>query len=222
MARGVEIAPLLYAYCGFTVSWSGVFRDRFAGTPLKNIAVTYEGRTIRGELLITSYGIEGGAVYPLSAPLRDAIAKGRPVVLEIDLRPEMSQADIAKKLHRPRGKESLSNFLRKSLHLAPAEINLLREAYGRGFGVDLENLPAHIKSVKLSLAAPQPIERAISSAGGVTFTSLDESLMLRAMPNVYVAGEMLDWEAPTGGYLLQAVMASGAFAAHAILRRFAL
>jgi len=220
--RGVDVAPLRPSNCGFTVSWSDKFRDRFAGTPLKNIALRFEGRNVRGELVITNYGIEGGAVYALSAALRDAIAKRGPVPFEIDLRPEMTQSDVAKRLQRSRGKESLSNFLRKSLHLAPAEINLLREAFGSGFGADLEQLPAHVKSVKLTLHAPQPLARAISSAGGVAFASLDENLMLRAVPNVYVAGEMLDWEAPTGGYLLQAVMASGAFAARGILRRFAL
>ena len=217
--RGVEIAQLLPANCGFSVSWSGMFRDRFAGTPLKNIALTFEGRKARGELVITSYGIEGGAVYALSAALRDAITKRGPVPLEIDLRPEMTQSHIAKRLQRPRGKESHSNFLRKSLHLAPVEINLLREAFGPDIGADLDKLPSHIKSLTVFLQAPQPLARAISSAGGVAFASLDENLMLRAVPNVYVAGEMLDWEAPTGGYLLQACFATGRFAAAAILSK---
>ncbi|MGZ5935134.1 MAG: TIGR03862 family flavoprotein, partial [Rhizomicrobium sp.] len=220
--RDVQIVPLAPANCGFTVSWSQTFQRRFAGTPLKNIALKFDRRTVRGELMLTSYGIEGGAVYALSAPLRDAITERGPVQIEIDLRPEVGAADLARRLQKPRGKKSLSNFLRKSLHLSPVEINLLREAYGSAFGPDPAKLPEQVKSIPLTLSAAQPIARAISSAGGVAFSALDESLMLRAVPGVYVAGEMLDWEAPTGGYLLQAVMATGAFAAQAILRRFAL
>ncbi|MGZ5939886.1 MAG: NAD(P)/FAD-dependent oxidoreductase [Rhizomicrobium sp.] len=220
--RDVQIVPLAPANCGFTVSWSQTFQRRFAGTPLKNIALKFDSRTVRGELMLTSYGIEGGAVYALSAPLRDAITERGPVQIEIDLRPEVGAADLARRLQKPRGKKSLSNFLRKSLHLSPVEINLLREAYGSAFGPDPAKLPAQVKSVPLTLSAAQPIARAISSAGGVAFSGLDVKLMLRAVPGVYVAGEMLDWEAPTGGYLLQAVMATGAFAAQAILRRFAL
>ncbi len=220
--RGVEIVPLAPSNCGFAVSWSATFRNRFAGTPLKNIAIKFEGHQARGELLVTSYGIEGGAVYALSAPLRNAIARRGPVEIAIDLRPEASEGDLASKLRTPRGKNTLSNFLRKALHLSPVEINLLREAHGLAFGGDLEILSGKIKCVPVSLLAPQPIARAISSVGGVAFGSVDENLMLRALPNVYVAGEMLDWEAPTGGYLVQAVLASGAFVARAALRRFAL
>ena len=220
--QGVQLSPLGPSNCGFTVGWSETFRTRFAGTPLKNIALRFDGHLVRGELLITSYGIEGGAVYALSASLRDAIAAHGPRVIEIDLRPEASEAVLARRLQKPRGKESLSNYLRKTLRLAPVEINLLREMHGAGFGTDPVQLASQIKSLKLTLLAAQPIARAISSAGGVAFAALDRNLMLKARPGVYVAGEMLDWEAPTGGYLLQAVMAGGAFAARAILRRFAL
>jgi uncharacterized flavoprotein (TIGR03862 family) len=221
-AEGVHVIPLAPSNCGFSVGWSEVFRTRFAGTPLKNVALKFDNRSVRGELLITSYGVEGGAVYALSAALRDGIAKHGPVPIAIDLRPELATADLARRMQKPRGKETLSNFLRKTLHLAPVEINLLREAHGSALGIDAEKLAAQIKSVPLTLLTAQPIARAISSAGGVAFNAVDGSLMLKVRPGTYVAGEMLDWEAPTGGYLLQAVMASGAFAAQAILRRFAL
>jgi uncharacterized flavoprotein (TIGR03862 family) len=220
--RGVAITPLAPANCGFTVNWSESFRNRFAGTPLKNFALKFEDYSVRGEMLITAYGIEGGAVYALSATLREALAQRGRVAVGIDLRPEISEGELARRLAKARGKDSLSNVLRKSLRLAPVEINLLREIHGAGLGSAREKLPGQIKSIMIPLVAAQPIARAISSAGGVAFAALDENLMLRALPTVYVAGEMLDWEAPTGGYLLQAAIASGAFAARAVLSRFAL
>jgi uncharacterized flavoprotein (TIGR03862 family) len=207
--KGVKIAPLRPANVGFTVSWSDILRERFAGQPLKNIALRFGNRTARGDAMITRYGIEGGAIYALSSVLRDAIAASGPVTIEIDLRPDQSDDQIAKRLARPRDKDSQSNFLRKALNLSPLEISLLRET-GAG---------ERIKSITLVLAAPQPLARAISTAGGVSFDALDENLMLKALPNVYAVGEMLDWEAPTGGYLLQACFATGAFAAHAILSK---
>jgi len=161
-------------------------------------------------------------VYAMSAALRDAIAARGPVRVEIDLRPQASASDLARRLGKSRGKESLANYLRKAVNLAPVEINLLREAHGPGFGGDSDKLARAIKSVPVTLVDVQPIGRAISSAGGVSFSALDDDLALKIRPSVFVAGEMLDWEAPTGGYLLQAVMASGVFAARAILRRFAL
>jgi uncharacterized flavoprotein (TIGR03862 family) len=206
---GVEIAAFRPANVGFTVAWSDVFRDRFAGQPLKNVALRFGGQVSRGDAMITRYGIEGGAVYALSAVLRDAIAKSGPLTVEIDLRPEQPAEQIARRLLRPRGKDSRSNFLRKALNLSPLEISLLRET----------DTGERIKSLPLTLIAPQPLARAISTAGGVSFDAVDESLMLKALPNVYVVGEMLDWEAPTGGYLLQACFATGAFAAHAILSK---
>ena len=219
---GVAVVPLAPSNCGFSVGWSEAFRSRFAGTPLKNIALSFAGRSVRGEILVTSYGIEGGAVYAMSAALRDAIAARGPVRVEIDLRPQASASDLARRLGKSRGKESLANYLRKAVNLAPVEINLLREAHGPGFGGDSDKLARAIKSVPVTLVDVQPIGRAISSAGGVSFSALDDDLALKIRPSVFVAGEMLDWEAPTGGYLLQAVMASGVFAARAILRRFAL
>ena len=215
-ARGVEIAPLRPANVGFSVAWSAVFRERFAGQPLKNVALHFGGHVVRGDAMVTSYGLEGGAVYAMSSFLRDALDKG-PAVLTIDLRPDMAKEPIAAKLNRPRGKESLSNFLRKALNLSPLEINLLREA--GALPSEAESLAARIKALPLTLTAAQGLGRAISTAGGVAFAALDEALMLKAVPNVYAVGEMLDWEAPTGGYLLQACFATGRFAGTAILTR---
>jgi hypothetical protein len=215
--KGVAIAPLLPANSGFTVAWSLGFRQRFAGEPVKNVALTFAGHRARGDAMATDYGLEGGAVYALSAALRDAIAARGNAVLHVDLRPDMPLEQVARKLDRPRGKESLSNFLRKAAKLSPLEINLLREA--GEIPADAAVLAARIKALPITLSGTQGIARAISTAGGIAFSALDCDLMLRALPNVYAAGEMLDWEAPTGGYLLQACFATGAFAAKAILHK---
>jgi predicted flavoprotein YhiN len=168
--------------------------------------------------MITKTGIEGGAFYALSAPLREAIEGQGTATPTIDFRPDITQADLTTKLSRPRGSDSLSNFLRKAINLAPVAINLLRETYGAP-AADSATLAAQIKAAPLKLTGTQPIERAISTAGGIKLEALDEDLMLRAMPNVYAVGEMLDWEAPTGGYLLQATFATAVTAARAILRK---
>lgn len=215
--RGVAVTPLRPANMGFTVAWSDAFR-RFEGEPLKSIALSFAGQTVRGEAMITRAGLEGGAIYALSGPLRDAIeAEGRAVVT-IDLRPDMSAAVLAAKLSRPRGTETMSNHLRKALALSPAAINLLREAHGVKLAEGPAALAAQIKAAPIELTGTQGLTRAISTAGGIALDALDENLMLRAMPNVYAVGEMLDWEAPTGGYLLQATFATAVTAARAILR----
>jgi uncharacterized flavoprotein (TIGR03862 family) len=215
--QGVSVTSLRPANSGFAIAWSTLFRDRFAGSPLKNIALKFGGQTVRGEAMIAAYGIEGGAVYALSALLRDAIARDGRAVLAIDLRPNLSLADLAAKLSKPRGSQSLANYLRKALHLSPLESNLLREAHGPEFGKNAGAMAQQIKSVPLVLTAPQSLARAISTAGGVSFAALDENLMLRNKPGVFAAGEMLDWEAPTGGYLLQACFATGVAAAKGAL-----
>ena len=215
--QGVPITPLRPANMGFTVAWSDPFR-RFEGEPLKGIALTFNGRTVRGEAMITKTGIEGGALYALSADLREAIAGQGTATPTIDLRPDITQADLTAKLSRPRGSDSLSNFLRKAINLAPVAINLLRETHGTP-AADAAALARQIKAAPLKLTGTQPIDRAISTAGGIKLEALDEDLMLRALPNVYAVGEMLDWEAPTGGYLLQATFATAATAARAILRK---
>jgi uncharacterized flavoprotein (TIGR03862 family) len=214
---GVAIAPLGPANCGFRVPWSEAFGQRREGSWLKRIAVTFEDRTVRGEAVITGEGLEGGAIYALSGPLRDAIAARREAGLSIDLRPDVAATELARRLAGARRKESLSTSLRKHAKLSPPAIDLLREAAALA-SIDLPALPhaelaAFIKATPVRLDATAPIARAISTAGGVSFDAIDDDFMLRAGRGVFVAGEMLDWEAPTGGYLLQASFATGAAAA---------
>ncbi len=213
---GVSLVPFRPANGGFLVDWSEPFRTRFAGAPLKTIALSFDGVMIRGEAVITKDGIEGGAVYALSARLRDAVALDGEAVLFIDLRPDLTEAAMAERLAKPRGGGSLSNHLRKA-GLTPLAINLLREAQGVNLPTDPAALARLIKAAPIRLTGGAPMERAISTAGGVAFDAVDERLMLRALPGVFVAGEMLDWEAPTGGYLLQACFATGAAAAQGTL-----
>jgi hypothetical protein len=215
--QGIEVAPLRPANCGFDVPWSEVFRTRFAGQPLKTIALSFAGRRVRGEAMVTDYGLEGGAVYALGATLRDAIALQGQAVLTIDLCPDLSQGAVAARLNKPRGARSSSSFLRKAAGLPPVAIGLLHEALGRTLPDDADRLAQLVKAVPIVLKAPRPLERAISTAGGIAFAELDDQLMLRSRPGVFVAGEMLDWEAPTGGYLLQACFATGVAAAQGLL-----
>jgi hypothetical protein len=221
-ANGVAIAPLQPANCGFTVAWSDVFRDRFEGQPLKGVAFRFGDQAIRGEAIITRSGIEGGGIYALSAELREAIASAGEATLSIALRPDLGMDDLVKRLAAPRGKQSLSNFLRKTANLSPVAIGLLQEA-AFASGPPLASLPAEklaalINAVPLKLTGVAPIARAISTAGGIRFDELDDGYMLRKLPGVFAAGEMLDWEAPTGGYLLQASFATGAAAGRGALK----
>jgi uncharacterized flavoprotein (TIGR03862 family) len=216
-ARGVPVAPLRPANMGFTVPWSEVMTSRFAGEPLKRIALAFAGRTVRGEAVVTAAGIEGGAVYALSAPLREAILREGSATLDVDLRPDLPVDALARRLSAPRGGQSASTVLRKAAGLAPVGVALLREAHRADLPREPEALARAVKAVPLRLTGVAPIERAISTAGGVAFAAVDERLMLRAVPGVFVAGEMLDWEAPTGGYLLQASFATGAAAARGAL-----
>jgi uncharacterized flavoprotein (TIGR03862 family) len=211
-AKGAAVAPFAAANSGFDVAWSEVFKDRFAGEPLKNIGLRLGEVTARGDAMIAGYGLEGGAVYALGAAPRETIAAHGGAVVEIDLRPDLSVEVLAARLAKPRNGQSLANFLRKAAHLSPVEVNLLREAHGRDLPAEPSALAATIKAAPIALAGAQPLDRAISSAGGVSFDSLD-GLELRSAPGVFVAGEMLDWEAPTGGYLLQACFATGVAAA---------
>lgn len=210
-AAGVAIAPLRPSNMGFDVAWSPVFAERFAGQPLKNVALRQGGRTVRGEAMISAYGLEGGAIYALSADLREAIVRDGATELVVDLRPDLDEAALAARLARPRGKDSVSNWLRKAGGLSPAAVGLLREIPGE-IPTGAEKLARRIKAVRLKLTGAQGLARAISSAGGVRLDQVDDRLMLKALPGVFVAGEMLDWEAPTGGYLLQACFASGVVA----------
>jgi len=219
--RGIAIAPLRPANCGFMLDWSEHFRSAFAGQPLKGIALSFAGRSVRAEAMVTAYGLEGGGIYALSAALRDAIAAYGSATLAIDLRPDLSLAEVTAKLAATKRGQSQSNVLRKALHLAPVAVNLLREAHGVHLPKEPEALARCVKSVALKLTAPAPIERAISTAGGIAFSELDENLMLRAIPGVFAAGEMLDWEAPTGGYLLTACFATGVAAAKGVIQSLA-
>ncbi len=217
-ARGVNVSPLRPANCGFEVAWSEIFADRFQGQPLKNVTLGFEGRTVRGDAMITAQGIEGGAVYALSAGPREAIARDGHATIHVDLRPDTSLDALTARLQRPRGKQSMTSVLRKAAGLAPVAIGLLRETGAGKLPDTPQALAALIKATPVRLAATRPIDRAISSAGGVSFEAVDAALMLRSMEGVFVAGEMLDWEAPTGGYLLQACFSTGVAAAHGMLR----
>ena len=214
--EGVAVSPLLPANAGFDVAWSDILIDRFAGQVLKPATLTFGDQTVRGEVVITRYGVEGGAVYALSAPLRAALAAEGAATLVVDLRPDLTEAGLAERLGRPRGKDSMTNHLRKAGGLSPVAVALLREIGEIPQGAP--KLAKRIKAVRLKLTGIQGLDRAISTAGGVEFAALDPSLMLTARPGVFVAGEMIDWEAPTGGYLLQASLASGVVAANGVLR----
>jgi uncharacterized flavoprotein (TIGR03862 family) len=212
-ARGVGISPLRPANSGFTVAWSDIFRDRFEGQPLKGIALSFGSHTLRGEAMITRTGIEGGGIYALSAELREAVIRSGKATLQIALRPDLDAGDLVARLSAPRGKQSFSNWLRKAAHLSPVGIGLLQEAAITS-GVSLSSLSTAslarvINAVPVELTGIAAIARAISTAGGISFDELDADFMIRRLPGVFAAGEMLDWEAPTGGYLLQASFATG-------------
>lgn len=211
-ARGVEIAPFQPANCGFDVAWSEHFRARAAGQPLKNIALALDGIPVRGEMVITRNGIEGGAVYAIGAKLRDRL----PAILRLDLKPQMEIDPLAARLAARRKGRSLSAWLTGELNLSPLAYSLLREIADPIPG-DANALARLIKQVPLKIDRARPVAEAISSAGGISFDAVDERLMLRALPGIFIAGEMLDWEAPTGGYLLQACMSSAVVAADGVM-----
>jgi len=213
---GSAIAPLRPSNMGFAVAWSAHLRSRFAGAPLKRIALTFGGVTVRGEAMLTEQGIEGGAVYALSAPLREAIARDGHAVLRVDLRPDVAAAELAARLAAAPRAMSLSNRLRRIAGLSPIAVALVQEALQGGAA--REDVAALVKALPLHLSAPFPIARAISSAGGLAWDEVDEALMLNRHPGVFACGEMLDWEAPTGGYLLQACFATGRAAGLAAAR----
>jgi hypothetical protein len=217
--EGIPLAPFRPANCGFICDWTEHFRNRFAGAVLMPIVLRFGDKTLQGEAVITEKGIEGGAVYALSALLRDAIEAQGEVVLHLDLRPSFSEEELVAHLRKPRGSQSLSNFLRKAAGLSPVAIGLMREAMVRE-KVNPETpeaLADLIKNLPLRLSATTGIERAISVAGGVKREALDEYLMLRRKRGIFCAGEMVDWEAPTGGYMLQGCFSTGAAAARGIL-----
>lgn len=210
--HGVEISPLRPANCGFTIAWSDYFKTRFAGTPLKPVSISYDGVTQQGEIMITEQGIEGGAVYAISSSLREAITANGPIQIQLDLRPDMKLEALQKKMEN-RNSQSLSTLLKKS-GFSPVAAALLHETNVH----NSSDLASQLKSIRLTLTGTTNINKAISTAGGITRDSVMENLLLKKIPNVWVAGEMLDWEAPTGGYLLQACFSTGVMAAKDLLR----
>ena len=216
--RGVQVTPLQPANCGFDIGWSEHFRSRFAGRPLKSVVASFTdsaGVTHRrqGECIITDTGVEGGLVYALAAPLRDAIAANGAAMMVLDLLPGREPSRVIEEIAYPRGAKSLSNHLQSRLGIKGVKAGLLREAMLKDDFTDPARIAAALKALPLKLVATRPMDEAISTAGGVAFETLDEHLMIRSLPGVFCAGEMLDWEAPTGGYLLSACFASGRAAA---------
>jgi uncharacterized flavoprotein (TIGR03862 family) len=213
-ARGVPVVPLQPSNCGFEIAWSAHLRERFAGQPVKAVAATLtdaQGVTHRrqGEFVITDYGVEGSLIYALSAQIRDTITAQSDVTLQLDLVPEKDLTRVTAEVTHPRGSRSLSSHLQGRLGIKGIKAALLREALSAEEMHNPQRLAATIKALPLKLTAARPLDEAISSAGGVPFEALDEQLMLKSIPGLFCAGEMLDWEAPTGGYLLTACFASG-------------
>jgi uncharacterized flavoprotein (TIGR03862 family) len=215
---GVDVRALRPANSGFDVAWSATFRQRFAGQPLKNLRIAFGAATARGEAVVTGYGVESGVFAAIGATLRDAIERDGQAVVEVDLHPDRRAADVRRLLATRRDGDSASGWLRRRLGLTPVSIGLLREATGNHLPTGAAAMAALVKAAPLRLVGVQPLARAISTAGGVAFDAVDGTSMLIARRGVFVAGEMLDWEAPTGGYLLQACMSTGRASAANVLR----
>ena len=214
--RGIPCAPYKPANCGFDVDWPLAFVEKWAGHPLKSVVLHFEETRVPGDFMIAQYGIEGGPVYRLSAALRDTIDRNGHATLFVDLRPHLTTEALAAKLSRPRGKQSLSNHLRKTIHLKGIQAALVKAATSRATMQSPNELATALKALPLLMRSPRPIEEAISTAGGVSLDALDAYMMLKAKPGLFVAGEMLDWEAPTGGYLLTACLSQGWCAAEGV------
>ncbi len=210
---GVDVRPLEPANAGVTVAWSEVFRSRFEGEPIKRLTITFEGETVQGEGIVTRAGLEGGAIYALSSRIRACLERGGPAIIHVDVRPSFELPELTRKLAAPRNKQSTANFLRKAVGMAPIAIALTREGLGGPLPADPDALASLIKAIPITVTGLGGLDRAISTAGGVSFHAVNDRLMLHARPGVFVAGEMLDWEAPTGGYLLQATFATAVRAA---------
>lgn len=214
--RGVEVNALRPANCGFDIDWSESFKERFAGVPVKSVTAISKAGAFQGEFVITRNGIEGGLVYMHAAALRDQLEKDGTAVLELDLAPGRTVERLARDLVRQDAKASFSSRLRKGAGFEGVKAALVREIAPDAGGSDPEQLARLIKAMALPIFAPRPIAEAISSAGGITWDSIDDNYMLNTLPGVFAAGEMLDWEAPTGGYLLSACLATGRTAARGI------
>ncbi|MGE8704116.1 MAG: TIGR03862 family flavoprotein [Achromobacter sp.] len=216
-SHGVPVAPLRPANCGFDVAWSEHFRSRFAGQPVKSVSMACGGPARQGEFVVSETGIEGSLVYALSATLRDQIDADGSAVAMLDLAPDWPHEKVMAAVTHPRGARSMSSHLQSRLGLTGVKAGLLRECASAEDFKDPERLGQRIKALPLTLVRPRPIDEAISTAGGVAFAGLTAGLMLNAVPGVFCVGEMLDWEAPTGGYLLTACMASGASGAAGVI-----
>jgi uncharacterized flavoprotein (TIGR03862 family) len=221
--KGVAIADLRPANCGFDIAWSEHFRERHAGQPLKSIALGFTDHQgiehhRQGECIVTATGIEGSLIYALSGSLRDTLDANGSVTITLDLAPGMSMERVAEEVAHPRGSRSMSSHLQSRVHIAGVKTGLLHEVLSKEEFTDTTRVARAIKALPLRLTATRSIDEAISSAGGVRFDALDQNLMLSALPGVFCAGEMLDWEAPTGGYLLTACFATGRAAASGALR----
>ncbi|MEY2401336.1 MAG: hypothetical protein QOJ08_1447 [Ilumatobacteraceae bacterium] len=214
---GIQVNELRPANCGMRVGWTEHFTDRFAGTPLKNVAISFGEVRVRGDAMITRQGIEGGPVYAQSAAIRDTIDRRGRCTMHIDLHPDLTEDELTERLGRRRPKDSVSTSLRRTIGLAPVSVSLLREVTGNRLPSDPGELATLVKAVPLVIESTMPIDRAISSAGGISMTEVDDSFMLSGVPGTFVAGEMLDWEAPTGGYLLQASFSTAVAAARGAL-----
>jgi uncharacterized flavoprotein (TIGR03862 family) len=208
-AKGVPLAPLQPSNCGFEVAWSEHFRSRYAGEPLKSVAIEFEGWRQPGEFVVTATGVEGSLVYAASAALRDRISASGSATFHLDLLPARSLDWVQREVAHPRGPRSLATHLKSRLHLSGVKTGLLWEGLSKAAQADPAQLAGAIKALPITVTATRPIDEAISTAGGVRFDGLDARLMLKPLPGVFVAGEMLDWEAPTGGYLLTACFATG-------------
>ncbi len=211
---GIGVSDLRPTNCGVRIDWTEEFADRFAGVPLKNVAITVGNGTIRGDAMVTGEGLEGGPVYAVSPNIRERLDSGGLCRMSVDLQPDLTVSQLVERFDRRRPKDSISSSLRRTIGLSPVAVSLLREATGNRMPKASTDLAELIKAVPLTTTATMPIARAISTAGGVVLDELDDSFMLHRLPGTFVAGEMIDWEAPTGGYLLQASFSTAVAAAH--------
>ena len=217
--KDIKVNPLKPANCGFDVNWSAHLLNQCEGNPVANVLLSFKDRTVKGSFIISKHGIEGGSVYTLSASLRDSIEQSGSATLKIDLTPDISQDTLAKALARPKGSKSVSNHIRRTTGIIGVKAKLLRECTPKETFSDPKKLAEAIKALPILLERPRPLAEAISTAGGISFDELDDAFMIKALDNTYCTGEMMDWEAPTGGYLITTCMATGAKVGRAIAER---
>ncbi len=215
---GVKVEALKPSNCGFDVAWSPVFQEKFDGQPIKSVVLTFGDFHQQGEFIVTREGVEGSLIYAASASMRDEILANGKAMMRLDLAPDKTEAQLLEKLSKPRGSRSMASHLEKTVGMKGVRAGLLREFVPKDEFANMERLAFYIKQLPVPLIATRPLDEAISSAGGVTFDSLDENLMLKKISGVFCAGEMLDWEAPTGGYLLTACFASGRVAGAGVMK----